>query len=394
MKRSRTIVRISLVLLILTSFVLTSVSQYANAQIPSTSQVVADDGQINDQFGASVAMRGNLLVVGANQRHSTTGAAYVYTRVNGVWTYSSILTANDGQPNDAFGSAVTANDSANTIVVTAPGKNSGVGAAYVFTLVGSPGVWTQTAKLTANDGLPGDLFGYSLGLSGSTILIGAPHTNSNKGAGYVFNGSGSTWTQKAKLVANDAQQDSWVGFSAAIYGNTLVLGALEYHIGPGSAYIFTRSSGTWTQKAKLLASDGQNWDGFGNAVAINGNTIVVGAVNRNGNTGAAYIYSLLGVSWVQQQILSPADGQPQSSFGYSVAASSHGRYVAVGAPSQSINPGSVSLYDFSRYGTWKLQASDGLTGDALGWSVALYGNKLAAGAFHRNWNTGAVYTSP
>jgi hypothetical protein len=208
------------------------------------------------------------------------------------------LTASDGAANDEFGTSVSIGG--NTMVVGAASIVNGYAAAYVFTESGS--VWNQTAKLTASDGAAGAAFGNSVAIDSNTVVVGAYEAtvggNSRQGAAYVFTESGSAWNQTAKLTASDGATYDLFGDSVAISGNTVVVGAFLATVGgndqQGAAYVFQSTSGVWTQTQKLTASDGAVNDTFGRSVSIGGGTVVVGAyqatVGGNAEQGAAYVF--------------------------------------------------------------------------------------------------------
>jgi hypothetical protein len=252
-----------------------------------------------DFFGWSVAISGSTAVVGAYAKNSSTGfgsqgAAYVFTRSGSTWAQRAELTASDGAPGDYFGYSVAIWGS--TVVVGAPSKNSGTGAAYVFA-PNPDGTWAQQAELTASDGAPGDSFGWSVAISestvvqgGSTVVVGAIGKNSATGAAYVFAGSGPFWHQIAELTAADAADGDQFGRSVAVSGSTVVMGAPVKASYTGAAYVYAHSGSTWARQAKLTAADGAVGDHFGNSVAISGPTTVVGAPDKSSGTGAGYVF--------------------------------------------------------------------------------------------------------
>jgi hypothetical protein len=250
--------------------------------------LTASDGAAGDGFANSLAISGSIAVVGASGKNSLTGAAYVFTRTGSTWSQQAELTASDGVAGDYFGYSVATSGS--TVVVGAYGKNSGAGAAYVFGRSGT--TWTQQAKLTAADGGAPDFFGVSVAVSGSTAVVGAYNKNSHVGAAEVFVGSGTTWTHQAELTASDGVSPDFFGFSVAISGSTAVVGAplpfLPRH--RGGAYVFVQSGTTWTQLKILSASDGTLHQGFGSPVAISGSTALVGHFSRTSMIGSVYIF--------------------------------------------------------------------------------------------------------
>jgi len=316
-------------------------------------KLLAADGASSDYFGYAVAIDGDTVVVGAYQdgdKGIGSGSAYVFTRTGGTWTQQAKLVPADGAAYDRFGSAVAVD--ADTIVVGAYGdddKGTYSGSAYVFTRTG--GTWTQQAKLVPADGAASDYFGYAVAVDADTIVVGAykdDDKGSASGSAYVFTRTGGTWTQQAKLVPADGTAGDYFGFAVAVDADTIVVGAYgdddkgDYS---GSAYVFTRTGGTWTQQAKLVPADGAAYDDFGTAVAINANTIVVGAHkddDKGTDSGSVYVFVRTGATWAQQAKLTAPDGTAGDWFGRAVAVD--GDTIVVGAPyddDKGDNSGSV-----------------------------------------------------
>ena len=326
-------------------------------------ELTASDGHSDDGFGYSVAISGNTVVVGSDILLK--GVAYVFTKPGSGWT-SMTQTAKltDGAVEDDFGNSVAI--SGNTVVVGAPAAvvgGTGSGAAFVFTERGF--AWTgmtPTAELTASDGQESDGFGYAVSISGNTVVAGAPYNN-NQGAAYVFTKHGSAWTamtQTAKLTASDGAAADRFGNAVSISGNAVVVGApmatVDGHSQQGAAYVFTEPGSAWsamTQTAKLTASDGAAQNTFGYAVSISGNTAVVGApsatIGSNTAQGAAYVFTQPGSAWstmTQTAKLSASNGQLGDCLGFSVAFS--GNMLALAAPSAMVgdNSGQGAAYIF------------------------------------------------
>jgi hypothetical protein len=361
----------------------TSASSVARASRQAT--LTASDGAKHDNFGWSVAIAGSTAVVGADAKNSGTGAAYVFTRSGTTWTQQAKLTASDGAAGDEFGYSVALSGS--TAVVGAI-NNAGTGAAYVFT--GSGSTWSQQAKLTASDGAASDSFGFSVAIAGSTAVVGADTKNSSAGAAYVFTRSGTTWSQQAELTASDGAASGFFGYSVALSGSTAVVGAVGSNR-TGAAYVFLRSGSTWSQQAKLTASGGIAGDEFGYSVALSGSTAVVGAINNNAGTGAAYVFTRSGTTWTQQAKLTASDGAASDFFGYSVTIAKS--TAVVGAPD---NLGTGAAYIFTGSGSaWtqkaKLTAPGSPGNDFFGYSVTLSGTTAVVGAYGRKTFTGAAY---
>ena len=372
-------------------------------------KLTASDAAADDEFGVSVSISGDTAIVGArsdDDAGSNSGSAYIFTRSGGVWTQQGKLMASDAAPGDNLGHSVAI--SGDTAIVGAQrndGTGSDSGSAYVFTR--SAGVWTQQAKLTASDAAAGDEFGTFVFISDDTAIVGATLNDdggSNSGAAYVFTRSGSVWTQQAKLTASDAAQDDRFGGNVSISGDTAIIGAFGNDDGgadSGSAYIFTRSGGVWTQQAKLTASDAAAGDYFGNFVSISGDTAIAGAYpddDAGSNSGSAYIFTRTGATWTQQAKLTASDAAAGDEFGVYVSIS--GDTAIVGAfRDDDGGSNSGSAYIFARNGsTWtqqaKLTAFDAAANDEFGIGVSISGNTAAVGA---RWdddggsNSGSAY---
>jgi len=368
-------------------------------------KVLALDGAAGDQFGYSVALSGDTAVIGArfdsdDVNGVESGSAYVLIRTGNTWSQQAKLTAKDGEARDWFGVRVAI--SGDTAVVTADADDDDVngvdsGSVYVFTRSGT--TWSLQAKLTAADGAPVDLFGYSVALSGDTAVFGAKFDDDdingvNSGSAYVFVRSGTTWSQQAKLTAADGEPDDEFGYSVALAGDTVVVTADADDddvngIDSGSAYVFTRSGATWSQQAKLTAADGAAGDLFGVRAAVFGDTALIGARftdDSGDDSGSAYVFARSGAIWSQQAKLTADDGAAGDDFGYSVAIS--GNTALVGAQSDDNNINGVdsgSAYVFTRSGTtWsqyaKLTPAHGSAGDQFGGRVAMSGNTALIGA--------------
>ena len=430
-----------------------------------------------DNLGYSVAISGDTAVVGMPFEGSGAGAAYIYVRSAGVWTQQGgKLTASNREANDKFGYAVAI--AGDTLVIGAPGEASnasgangnqadnsasGAGAVYVFTRTGA--TWTQQAYLKASNPGAGDNFGGAVAVSGDTVVVGAPWEDgsspgvngasnelaTDSGAAYVFTRSGTIWSQQAYLKASNpgggvedftavppiiVYGDNF-GASVAISGDTVVVGAAgesssttgvnstpnRLASSAGAAYVFTRSATTWNQQAYLKASNAEGGDGFGNAVAIAGDTVVVGASNeasasttQTDNTalgaGAAYVFTRSANSWSQQAYLKASNPGANDNFGSSVAIATD--TVVVGAKGEDSSSTGVNstpnelatdsgaAYVFIRSGTaWTQQSylkasnpgggnGSSIYGDAFGSSVAISGDTVIVGSPYEASNATGV----
>ena len=202
-----------------------------------------------------------------------------------MWSEQQKLTASDGASSDFFGSSVSI--SGDTAVIGASPSDS----AYVY--VRSNGVWSEQQKLTASDGEGNDEFGYSVSISGDTAVIGAWRSDS----AYVYVRSNGVWTEQQKLTTSDPVE--YFGESVSISGDAAVIGASGDDVNgsdSGSAYVYVRSNGVWTEQQKLTAGDGAANDLFGESVSISGNIAVIGAYqddDNGSNSGSAYVLSLI-----------------------------------------------------------------------------------------------------
>ena len=405
------------------------------------SKLTAADGADNDEFGYSVAVDGDTVVVGAYQHDITddqnitsgdAGAAYVFTEVDGVWSQAAKLTASVPATGDKFGYSVAVDG--DTVVVGAyqhditddQGITSGdAGAAYVFTEV--DGVWSEPVKLTASVPATGDYFGYSVAVDGDVVVVGAStgdrtdtggNTITDSGAAYVFTKVSGVWSQAAKLTASDGAANDEFGVSVAIEGDTVVVGAHKHdansNSAAGASYIFTKPATGWandpdinyrTETARLTAPDGAANDEFGISVAIDVDTVVVGAhlhdVGANANAGAAYVFTRDSNSgkWGQPVKLTASNGEMEDGFGNSVAVD--GNTAVVGAylneRDDGIAHGSGSAYVFARtLGVWNqtlnLAAPDPVPNDWFGHSVAIGDDgTLLAGVPQDDGRRGSAY---
>ena len=360
-------------------------------------------GGSNNFMGGAVAMSDDTVVVGGGPS-AAAEAVYVFARdANGAWGWPQQLTANDGVVGDDFGFSVAIDG--DTIVVGAeradhPTGGADTGAAYVFVRDGS-GAWTQQRKLLG-DSIAGDYFGSAVGVSGNVVVVGARGDDDNgsaAGAAYVFRRSGTIWSSEQKLTASDGSIMDDFGASVAIDGATILVGArLDDPVGStsGSAYVFADTGALWVQQQKLVASAAAATDKFGWSVSLSGNTALIGAPGHAG-TGAALAFEKSGSTWSEQRTLIPFDGVSGDRFGEAVSVSDG--LALVGAPNHQTNgyaSGAAYLYVIAGSFFQKLTAQDASASDYFGGSVALEGNVAAIGARsddHVNIgsNVGSVY---
>lgn len=314
------------------------------------------------------------------------------------------LTATGGTPGDEIGLTIAV--CGHTVVVGASELNSStIGAAYVF--VEGPNGWsnmTQTAKLTASDGQHGALFGSSVACSGNTIVVGAPYqpvgANQSQGEAYVFVKPASGWvdaTETARLTSPDGGANDSFGYSVAAAGKTIAVGAPQAsgQVGwQGKVYIFEKPNGAWKTSSNpaaiLTASNAQFDNGFGVSLSLGGSvrtgyTLAVGAAGVNSVAGAVYVFVEPQGGWTTTSNfnaeLTASDARHDSALGYSVSIS--GNVIAAGA--YEVNATYVFVAPQTGWTnsneTAKLTASQGVgPGSYFGYSVSLRGNRLAVGS--------------
>jgi hypothetical protein len=437
------------------------------AQLAQYAYGKASNPDVSDGLGCTVALSGDTLAiaacaedsaaqgVGGNQADnsaSDAGAVYVFRRTGAIWQQEAYLKTSNAALADYFGISLAL--SGDTLAVGAYGEDSAAqgvggnqadnsasdaGAVYVFRRSGT--TWQQEAYLKASNNEAGDLFGSSVALSGDTLAVGSRFEDSaatgvngdqindslsESGAVYVFRRIGTIWQQEAYLKASNTGTGDHFGWSVALSGDTLAVGAdsedsAAQGVGgsqtdnsasaSGAVYVFRRSGATWQQEAYLKASNTGAGDVFGWSVALSGDTLAVGAYfedsaaqgvggdqtdNSANNSGAIYMFRHSGTTWQQEAYLKASNTGAGDRFGVSVALS--GDTLAVGAnheasaaqgvgSDQTDNSASDSgaAYVFRRTGTtWQqaeyVKASNTGAGDQFGSSVALSGDTLAVGA--------------
>jgi trimeric autotransporter adhesin len=357
-----------------------------------------------DNFGASVSLSGDTLAVGAEAEESAAsgidgeqtdnsapraGAVYVFVRTGTTWKQQAYLKPSNTDLLYEFGHAVSL--AGDTLAVGAPGESSAAtginndqtnrdagqsGAVYVF--VRSGATWTQQAYVKASNTGALDGFGGSVSLSGNTLAVGATGESSTAtgvngvqrnegapraGAAYVFVRSGATWTQQAYVKASNTDAEDLFGQAVSLSGDTLAVSALreasaargvngdqanDDALLAGAVYVFARAGSTWTQQAYLKASNTEEGDIFGFALALSGDTLAVGAPaeasaatgvdgdqtdNRARPAGAVYVFARRAGAWAQQAYVKASNTDALDSFGQSIALSRNG--LVIGAPGEA-----------------------------------------------------------
>ncbi len=427
----------------------------------------ASNTDLGDKFGVSVSLSGDTLAIGARGEDGNatgvggngndnnaidSGAVYIFRRDGSTWAQEAYLKASNTNLSDRFGVSISL--SGDTLAVGAFSEDSNAkgiggdeadntaissGAVYIFDRNGS--TWTQSAYLKASNADSGDLFGFSVSLSGDTLAVGATSEDSNasgvggqendnnapdSGAVYVFARVDNTWTQEAYIKASNTEGNDLFGSSLSLFGNSLAIGARGEDssatgvggIGndnsaadSGAVYIFTRTGTVWSQEAYIKASNTGEDDRFSISMSLFGNTLAVGANNEDSNatgvggdesdnsiesSGAVYIFTRSGTVWTQAAYLKASNSDLGDQFGASVSLS--GDTLAIGAFREGSNATGIgglegnntkrvsgAVYMFTRTSSvWTqkayLKASNTDAADKFGFSVSLSGENLAIGA--------------
>ena len=356
-------------------------------------KILASNGQPGDQFGYSVAIDGDTVLVGAiradRNAQEDTGAAYVYELGADGWKLKAELLSDELRAGDTLGGnvALKGSDAALGVIGRDDVANN-AGAVLLFSR--QLGQWSKAQWLTAVDGKAGDAFGQSIALTENTMVIGSPRSDTpekDSGAAYVFQRVNGRWQFQEKLSAADGAEGDLFGISVAIDDNTILVGADlndEKAEKAGAVYAFIFDGSQWHQQAKLVAADGDTTDIFGVRVALAADTALISArrddIEGIGvDAGSAYIFERSRGKWEQRLKLQAVDGQADDRFARAVALSADTAIIsAMNHDANGDNTGALYVYRKKR-GDWvyssKIVANDGKAGDRLGWNVALSQNK-------------------
>ena len=353
-------------------------------RVVQTDKLIPDTGAQNREFGNTVAIEGDRVVVGLGSQADNspdTGMAYLFDAATGQ--QQGMLISDDAAPGDGLGFSVAIDGG--VIVVGAPGDDDDgrrSGSAYLF----DAATGSQLGKLTAADGAELDNFGDAVGIGGGVAIVGSPFDDApgfNSGSAYLFDVA--TGGQLHKLTPED-RLAAYAGFGSAVAvgGGVAAVGVREdapNGTRSGSAYLFNTATGV--QITKLAPDDAAAGDFFGQSVATDGRFVLVGAPgeNRTRDTpGAAYVFDA--VTGQQLRKLTATDGEADDLFGYSVAID--GRFALIGAvldDDLAANSGAAYLFDLTTGEQLdKLTAADGGFADDFGWSVDLSGDVIVAGS--------------
>lgn len=368
-------------------------------------RLIADDANEFEWFGYAVAISADTAIVGAIRSNTTgkdSGAAYIFVRNGGLWLQQAKLVGDNTEPRDNFGFSVAV--SGNVVVVGSP-NNTSTGSAYIFEREGAD--WIQRRNRVRLRMFPYDPrgkgliqssasgFGHSVAITGKRIIIGSKSTKIGTaavGSAYIFvPDEGTFWKQSEQLVASNGKRDDKFGAAVDIGEDFLIVGAPSHSAGgpdSGVSYVFAHDEDGWTQRGILVDDDTAIDDRFGGAVSISGNTAIVGAQENDdagSNAGAAYVFVRQGTNWALQAKLFSNAATSGELFGCAVSMS--GDIALIGARGNDDNgPSAGAAYIFMRQGAnWiqsaKLIADDTSMFDHFGAAVAIDGTTAVIGAF-------------
>ena len=358
-----------------------------------------------DNFGESISLENQTMIVGSprddnvvvdeDDERGPTGAAYVFRKRSGRWEHITKLLPHDAKDSDDYGYAVAID--AGIAVIGSPDHYAGgplSGAAYIYVKKGEK--WLKQAKLIDKLSSAEDEFGYAVAITNDTAVVGSRQSDRrgiNAGAVYVYksrtDGKGETrWDKQATLTSGDPAIGAQFGNAVAIDEDTIIVGAHRMDddgIDSGAAYLFARKSDVWNQQAKITGQDLATGDLFGYSVAIDGDLTIVGAHGTDQEAGAAFVFARENATWRQQAKLKANDPTPGDAFGYSVAI--HQQTVVIGAPKNDVaGTDAGATYVFIKQGDqWiqqaKLIAADAAIGDQFGIAVATDEDTAVIGAW-------------
>jgi hypothetical protein len=348
--------------------------RYDDGAWTQEAKLTSSDGAADDRFGHAVSISGDLAVVGAcgdDDNGDYSGSAYVYRWDGDAWVEETKLLAAGGAAFDYFGWSVAVRGELVLVGAKGPADEDGnPGSAYVYRCQGD--LWVQETSLTASGGSSQDYFGWSVALGDDLAVVGAIWDDDNgekAGAAYAYRYGGADWTEEAKLLASDGAEGDWFGCSVSVSGEVILVGASWDDNGgenAGSAYVYRHDGSGWNQQAKLHAFDGASQDYFGWSVAVCEDLAVIGAPRDNDmgeDSGSAYVYRYDGSEWVQANKIMALDGTPDDRFGYGVGVSGQNAIIGANWADTAYIFGGLSGEDCNENGA--IDACDILGGGAL-----------------------------
>lgn len=356
-------------------------------------------------FGTSVDISadGSTAAIGGPVHDSNQGAVWIYTRDGASWTQQGVpLVGSDASGTALQGYSVALSADGNTLMSGGAGDDNTLGAVWFFTRSGTS--WTQQGpKIVPTDasgtmiafGITGDL-----SADGNTAIISGLYDDNMIGAAWIYMRSGSSWTQQAKLIASDSVGTSYQGYKVALSadGNTAIVTGVMDDSGVGAAWIYTRSGSSWTQQAKLIGTNhiGTVNLGYGAALSADGNTAAVGGPADDTTNGAVWVFTRSGTTWSEEAKLVATGNLGPANLGYSVSLTADGNTVVAGGPNDNTLIG--ASWVFTRSGTtWtersKLTGTGGVGNSvfSINSSISADGSVMMCSGSWDNANTGAVW---
>jgi len=327
---------------------------YTGSSWTQQAKLTASDADNDDEFGISVSIDGDYAIVGAHKEDGSgtdRGAAYVFYRSGTTWTQQQKLTPGDTADNDFFGKSVSIDGE--YAIVGCPGKNSNQGFSYIFKRTGT--VWSQMTKVGATGS---NKLGWSVSISMPCVIMGAYGTNSNTGAAHIYELQGSSWYGKGALTASDGVSADLFGISVSIDSDYAICGSPGHDLtygGEGAAYIFEKPGTGWatmTETQKITASDNEGGDGFGQSVSVDGDGIFVAAPYEDGTgnaRGAGYIFNRGSSSWSEAAKVIASDAANDDYFGWGVSISGNSAISGAYADDNTngVDAGSAYIFEWT-----------------------------------------------
>ncbi len=354
----RTFFASSLLVALLSLGIQTSTIAQASGGFSYTSTLTASDGAAGDNFGynPSISADGTRMAIGAIGVNSYEGAVYVYRNENNTWVFEQKIVASDGAAFGFFGLPVVMSADGTTLIVGSPGASSSMGAVYEYTRTGT--TWGGETILTASNGAGGDGFGASLALSedNTRLVVGATSALSYEGKAYAYTRSGGAWTDEQEILGVDTNSgDNFGGALMSDDGTKLILSAPAHfvgaNVGQGAMYYYTYATSTWEYDSTIVASDGEENSYLGGIGLSSDGTLLVAGARYFDKPGYAYTYTLSGGTWGDEKKITPSDSSVGNYFGSSADILGDKTKIAISSTFGSTGSGEAYVYTLSG-GTW------------------------------------------
>lgn len=325
------------------------VYQYAGGAWTEVDELNANDASNFGLFGGAVSLWGNTAMIGARGDDANTGAVYVFEWSGTAWLQVDKLTASDAAAGDQFGQSVSLDG--DRLLVGSPRDDDASfnsGTAYVFEHNGSG--WVEVDKLGPDGVVFEEFFGFSVSLDGDRALVGAYNSTNpstaRAGAAYVFHFDGLDWNQSGKFHASDGLANDLFGYSVSISGNRVLVGAHGDDVNTGAVYAYSYNGASWGSELKLTAADAEMEDAFGLSVDLLGNRALIGAYRSDNlsdvDTGAAYVFEFDGLAWNEVNKLFNNAAVNNNFMGRAVSLTNS--WLFIGADGFNGNRGEVRVY--------------------------------------------------